>query len=108
MGKKKEKLDGLSSDDLKKLSTAIRRVWAWSTPRRIAVKRCQNEEGFSICEQCKKLVAKIFIDHIIPCGAVDSEGFIERLYVPSTGLQALCKTCHAKKTRQERGLSGTR
>lgn len=100
--KKPEKIDGLSPDDIKKLRSAIRQVWSWSHARRLCVKRATDHTtGFATCEQCFAIVAKVFPDHITPCGELDG-GYIERMFVPSSGLQALCKKCHAKKTRQER------
>lgn len=98
---KPEKIDGLSPDDIEKIRKAIRQTWSWSHPRRLCLKRALTPEGFSICEECKQVVAKVYVDHKIAVGKVDS-GFIERLYCPSSGLTALCGSCHGKKTRQER------
>lgn len=99
----KEKLDGLSADDIAKIRIAIRKVWSWSHPRRLAIKRSDIGDGYSRCEGCKRKVPKVFIDHIVQVGDVDG-GFIERLFCPSSGLQALCKKCHAEKTKEERKL----
>jgi hypothetical protein len=102
--KKKEKpkpIDGLSPKDIAKIRTAIRKVWHWSVPRKLCMKRATRPDGFSQCEKCKKKVPKVFIDHKIAVGLVDG-GFIDRLFCPSKGLQALCKTCHGAKTRDER------
>lgn len=99
---KPEKVDGLSADDRKKLRSAIRQVWSWSYPRRLCVKRATDHEtGFATCEQCGKTVAKIYPDHIKPVGEL-SDGYIERMFCPSSELQALCSKCHARKTREER------
>lgn len=98
--KKVAKVDGLGPEDLKKLRSAIRKVWSWSYPRKLCVARATQEDGFSVCEGCHKIVAKVYPDHIIPVGNLDS-GFIERMFCPSTGLQALCKKCHGKKTRED-------
>lgn len=97
---KPEKVDGLGPIDRKKLRTAIRQVWAWSHPRMLCIKRATDPEGFGICEQCKTKVPKVYPDHINPVGPLDS-GFIEKMFVPSGALQALCKKCHAKKTRED-------
>ena len=110
MGKTKEKkvkkvkevpIDGLSPKDIAKIRTALRRVWSWSYARRLCIKRALTDNEFSICEECKTVVAKIYPDHIIPCGDMD-DGFLSRLFCPSSGLQALCKKCHQKKTNAER------
>lgn len=99
---KPAKVDGLGPDDKKKLRTAIRQVWSWSYPRRLCVARATDTlTGFATCEQCQATVAKIYPDHIIPAGEFDS-GFIDRMFVPSKELQALCKKCHQVKTNAER------
>jgi hypothetical protein len=96
-----EKIDGLGPDDIKKIRSALRQVWNWSHPRKLVIKRCLRPDGFSNCEGCKKIVAKIYVDHIKNVGDVD-EGFIKRLWTPSKNLQGLCKPCHDKKTAAER------
>lgn len=101
MKKKAEKIDGLSADDISRIRIAIRKVWSWSHPRRLVVRRADIGDGYSRCEQCKRKVPKVFIDHIVAVGDVDS-GFIERLFCSSEGLQALCQKCHALKTKEER------
>lgn len=104
MAKKKEKptkVDGLGPEDKKKLRTAIRQVWSWSYPRRLCIKRALNEQGFAVCELCKQTVPKVYPDHIKAVGEF-SEGFVERMFCPSTELQALCSKCHGKKTRADK------
>lgn len=65
------------------------------------------------CAECKKWHKQkdVSVDHIVPAGALSSyddiAGFIQRLFVGVEGLQVLCKTCHNKKTQEERnGKSG--
>lgn len=104
MAKKKvktERIDGLSPEDVKRVRSAIRQVWQWSYPWRLAKARAIGEDGFCYCEKCKDKVPKVYIDHIENVGDVD-EGFIKRLFVPSHKLQALCKKCHDAKTKEER------
>lgn len=102
--KKRQKVDGLSPDDIKKIRSAIRQVWSWSTPKRLCLVRTQHADGFSRCELCKEKTPKVFVDHIVPVGDVDA-GFIERLFCSSLGLQGLCKACHEAKTREERATA---
>jgi 5-methylcytosine-specific restriction endonuclease McrA len=49
---------------------------------------------------------EVQVDHIKPCGSLtkstDLEGFVSRLFCESDDLQVLCKTCHQKKTNDER------
>lgn len=96
-----EKVDGLGPDDIKKIRAAIRQVWQWSHAPRLVVKRCTDAGGFGVCEKCEGRCPKVKVDHIKPVGDVD-EGFIARLFVPSTKMQGLCKRCHDAKTKEER------
>lgn len=61
------------------------------------------------CAICGRLntAKNIAIDHRVPAGqllcAEDIQGFIERLFCGTDGLQAICKdTCHRYKTLSER------
>lgn len=94
-------VDGLSRGDIIKLQKAIRKVWSWSHPKKLCVKRSLHADGFPRCEnpKCKKKkVAKIFVDHIRAVGSW-SDQYIERMFCPSTELQALCGPCHNAKTK---------
>lgn len=97
----KARIDGLSANDVEKIRRATRQVWGWSFPRRICIERATGKDGFARCESCKKRAPKIYVDHIRAVGKVDA-GYFKRLFCPSSGLQALCKDCHADKTREER------
>lgn len=102
MAREKQKpVDGLGPRERQKLTSAIREVWYRSKARATAVKRCTDKAGFTRCEKCKKRTPKIKVDHIDPCGAVESDGYIRRLFCPSAELQCLCHPCHAPKTRAE-------
>jgi len=96
-----EKVDGLSPKDISRIRTAVREVWYWSTPRKLAIARAIGKDGFPRCDGCRKKVPKTYVDHLVNVGKVDG-GFIKRMFVPSSGLQNLCKRCHDKKTREER------
>jgi hypothetical protein len=109
MAKKKqtERVDGLSTEDLKRINKAIRQVWTWSHPWRLAKARAVGEDGFPRCENpdCEsdgEPVPKVFIDHIDPVGEIGGIDYVAKLFIPSSGLQALCKKCHQKKTNLER------
>ena len=60
------------------------------------------------CSKCKKWFKEkeISVDHIVPCGALNSYNdiprFVERLFVEEEGLQVLCDLCHNEKTNKER------
>lgn len=53
---------------------------------------------------------EVSVDHIVPVGTLkswdDLVTFCQRLFVPATGLQVLCDTCHQAKTNQERKERG--
>lgn len=97
-------VDGFGPKDAKRVRTACRRAWSWSYARRLVIERTTGKDGFSYCEQCKKKCPKIFVDHIDRVGEVDS-GFLERLFVPSTKMQGLCKKCHNEKTKEEKAIA---
>lgn len=99
--RKLQKCDGLGAYEVEKIRKAMRVVWQRSHARKLAVLRSTGEDGFSYCELCKVMTPKIKIDHIEACGVVDA-GFIERLFCPSSGLQAICNECHNKKTKEDR------
>ena len=66
-----------------------------------------HADGFPRCEskQCAnrgKPVPKVFVDHIEPVGKVGGPRYIQRMFIPSVGLQCLCKKCHDAKTKEEK------
>lgn len=104
---KEAKVDGLNATDLKKLHKAVRQVWAWSEPVRLVRKRSMHADGFPRCEgiACPSqggAVPKVFVDHVEPVGEVGGPSYIQRMFIPSNQLQALCKKCHDQKTKSER------
>lgn len=96
-------IDGLGPKDEKHLRTAIRQVWSWNHARRLCIARATDKEGFGHCEnpKCRAKVPKLYADHIKPVGAFNPATFITRMFRPSKYLQALCRKCHAVKTREE-------
>ena len=60
-----------------------------------------------LCAQCKLIFPRkeIQIDHIEPVtpltGWVDLDTFVTRLKVSANQMQAICKTCHKKKSGEE-------
>lgn len=96
---------GLDAKTIERIRKALRQVWHWTSySRKLCIKRALfGTRGFSKCEGCREVVPKVYADHIEPCGTVDA-GFLDRLFVSSKHLQALCKRCHDAKTRDERAL----
>lgn len=95
------KTDGLGPYEIKRIRSAVRLVWQRSHARALVVKRCTDKDGFQRCEKCKKRTPSLKVDHIQNVGDVDN-GFITRMFVPSSKLQGLCKYCHNEKTKFER------
>jgi hypothetical protein len=100
----KIKLDGeLTATDIKQIRSALRQVWGRSSlARKLCIKRATGKDGFAKCELCKKKVPKVAVDHIQALGDVQAPDYIKRLWCHSSKLQALCLSCHGKKTRAER------
>lgn len=81
-------------------------------------KSARVERGKYKCNGCKKAVPfsnkvngkrqpNTFVDHINPVidpkvGFTTWDDFIERLFCEAENLQLLCKTCHDKKSKEER------
>jgi len=94
------------------IRNALRKIW-WerSKARREALKR-QKVKGSQlwICEGCAQLIPRKHVDHIVPIGKTpgakgsdaDWNGFFDRLFCPSEGLQILCKACHDEKTKTDK------
>lgn len=101
------KIDGLGPHLKSKIRSALREVWHRSEARKLVVARVALPNGFSRCEdaECKnKKYPKVYIDHTVNVGDVD-HGFIDRMFVPSDKLKALCKKHHDAKTKDERAAS---
>jgi len=60
------------------------------------------------CAKCKRWKARteVTVDHIKPCGSLNSledlPNFVKTLFCEVDNLQCLCKTCHDKKTTEDR------
>lgn len=91
------------------LKAAIRRIWRWSKARREALEEAKDSKGRFKCAECKKLFGRkeIIVDHVSPVvsvedGFVNWQIYIDRMFVPSSKLQVLCKKlCHKLKTNLE-------
>lgn len=99
--RKLKKTDGLGPLEVKKIRTALRLVWQRAYSRKLVVLRCTKADGFTYCEKCDEATPALKVDHIEKVGDLDT-GFIARLFIPSSGLQGLCRECHNEKTKVER------
>lgn len=100
--KRLAKVDGWGAAERRAVHAAVRQVWHRSLARRLAVKRATDAEGYIRCEQCGERTPKGHVDHRNPVGEVGADGYIARMFVPSTELQVLCPPCHRPKTKRER------
>lgn len=105
MPKKMQPTDGLGPKEISKIRSALRQVWQRSKAWKVVKQRCTSIYGWLHCEKCQEKVPQIFVDHIEKCGTPLDPGYIERLMVPSSKLQGLCKKCHNAKTKQERAAN---
>jgi hypothetical protein len=101
MAKKLKPTDGLGALEIRRIRNALRNVWRYSLAHKLVRDRCRGKDGFHFCEKCRKRTPALKIDHIEPCGQIDS-GFITRLFCSSEWLQGLCHDCHRQKTKAER------
>lgn len=89
------------------------------------LKNARVSRGEYLCACCKEIVPatiknedgkrikNIIVDHIDPIidpkvGWVSYESLIERMFVEEDALQALCYTCHEKKTNEEKQIAKER
>lgn len=101
--KEEQKLDGgIGPIEKAEIRKVMRQLWMrLSKARKIVVKRCLTDKGFSKCELCGETVPKIHVDHIKVVGELD-EGYLERLWCSSKEMQGICDQCHNGKTKEER------
>lgn len=94
------------------IRSALRRVWLYSPLRRDALKRSKIAWGKYVCPKCLSINGPklMDVDHIVkatPKGGINEPEdwgiFIKNLlYCGPDGVVALCKPCHAIKTKEER------
>lgn len=94
------------------------RYWKPIQQARIAARRKYEGENkrrkwIYICNHCNRefMGSEVQVDHIIPAGSLrsldDIKGFVERLASEDpNNYQVLCKECHKKKTKKDRGIKG--
>lgn len=87
----------------------LRRVGYLNITYKTAMSGAHRARGEWECVSCKGLFSRkeLHGDHKIPCidpivGFVDWNTYMERLFLGT--IQPLCKTCHAKKTKEENSV----
>lgn len=93
------------------LMNEFRRVHAKWKPRNNVKKAARVSRGKYKCAHCEALFGptQIDIDHIEPVinphtSFVDWNEYVERLFVPESGYQVLCKECHSIKTHKQENV----
>lgn len=91
------------------IRSALRSHFRFWKPMREAKRRAWVGRGLYKCAACGGTFPSkdVQIDHIIPCGSLkcldDLAGFVERMTPEDPAAFAiLCKSCHQKKTNEER------
>lgn len=88
---------------------ALRRASLKWPPRNNVKKKARVRRGVYKCNKCKEevRVQRIALDHVYPVANADGfstwDDYIMKMFAPESGWQVLCKPCHQKKTREERG-----
>lgn len=92
------------------ITSALRRASCRWAPKNIVKKNAKTARNTYTCAICKKSVGNksIRIDHITPVvgedGFKDWNTFINRLFVETEGLRAICTPCHDAVTQQQKDL----
>ena len=99
--------------------SAIRWASRFWKPKQLVIKNSKRGYNLYECSICKTIGPSslpplpwkkrkrknIQADHIVPCvwpdGWKSYDSFIERMFVEPEGLQAICHSCHSKKTKEE-------
>jgi 5-methylcytosine-specific restriction endonuclease McrA len=94
-----------------RLRNAARAIWRGSPMRRQAKKRAMVDKENALCVNCNEIkpIELFQVDHLIDATpddsvlTIDNMGeFIKRLFCPTEGLVAICKKCHAIKTKNNK------
>lgn len=121
--KKKSNNPRITKKERNLLKGAIRRVFSRSELRQKVVRASIRPGHFdstrprvkkwSMCFLCDRLTPtyQVEVDHVVPVIPLDSnlehmtwDSLVDRVWTEETNLQAVCKSCHIKKTKEEQKL----
>lgn len=98
-----------------KIRSALRQIWLYSGVRGRIIDRTRQKGGGYKCEKCKttyKYKKELQADHIIPVGATPDSSystptdtwhtFMLKLFCNDENYMALCKRCHAHKSKEDK------
>lgn len=89
------------------IKSALRSASNRWAPKHLVIKQARIARNTYVCSLCKNKVGHKMIkaDHINPVvpltGFTNWDDYIKRMFVEVDGYQAICKDCHAKKTKEE-------
>jgi 5-methylcytosine-specific restriction endonuclease McrA len=98
------------------IRSALRRAWTkypvryqvMDKARKPYTGKDKRTKWVYVCAACQKTFksTEVNVDHIKPAGTLrtysDLPDFVKNLFCEADNLQVLCKTCHDKKTKEER------
>lgn len=90
------------------IRASLRSLWSRLPVRLRVLDRVKEGDMFK-CEECRQLFKALEVDHIESCGSLlsfeDLPEFCRKMFlVTDEGCNALCKSCHGKKTREDNRL----
>lgn len=92
-----------------RINSALRKVWRFGEERKQCLANARVGHGKYRCALCGHITGPkgIQVDHIEPVvdpvrGRQGWDVYINRLFCPPEGLQALCKGCHEAETAKQR------
>lgn len=89
------------------LMSVLRRASRFWRPSDVCIDKSRITRGSHTCAMCsgvfrRKDMKKDHIDPVVPIEGFSTwDEIIERLFVEEEGWQAICITCHDKKTKEE-------
>lgn len=100
------------------IKSGIDRIWQYWPPaneaKRLAYKgKNKKKQDQWECAHCKKVYIKVFKDHIEPVddpykGFQGWDIYVKRKFIPTAGIQILCKECHQVKSNKENKIRRNR
>jgi 5-methylcytosine-specific restriction endonuclease McrA len=90
--KPKTKKKAATKTPVSRITSALRRCWAWSPERRHVVKRANGH-----CEECGSKADKLEVHHVEPCDMTKLAKKVHAImFPPPNALNAICVDCHNK------------
>lgn len=92
-----------------RINSALRKVWRFGDERKQCLANARVSVDRYRCQLCGAITDQkgIQVDHLKPVvdpvrGRQGWDEYINRLFCPTEGLQAICKGCHLAETEKQR------